>query len=135
MKFWSKALEIARASSEKAYCPYSHFKVGAAVQFKGHKEIYGGCNVENGSYGGTICAERGAILGAIAQEGAGTIDYIVVYSRTDQPIPPCGLCLQVIGEFSGDETAVILVNEKGDVMERTFSALLPSPFHFHQNSD
>jgi cytidine deaminase len=74
--------------------------VGAAIKFTHSDTITGGCNVENGSYGATICAERGAIMKAIAEEGAGKLEYVVVVTDTEEPVSPCGMCQQVIGEFA-----------------------------------
>jgi len=92
----------AAAVAEKAYCPYSHFPVGAAVLTESG-EIFAGCNVENASYGLTICAERNAIFQAVAR-GASTIRAVVISTRTADPAPPCGACRQVINEFGPNAT-------------------------------
>lgn len=93
-----KAIEAA----EKAYAPYSNFKVGCALLTKSGN-VYTGCNVENASYGLTTCAERNAIANAIGKEGEIEIDKLVVYTPTPKPTPPCGACRQVIHEFGNPE--------------------------------
>ena len=113
---------------ENAYTPYSHFKVGAALVSAATGRIYSGCNVENSSYGGTICAERNAIFSAVAKEGAIGIDLLVVVSDDDPPAPPCALCRQVISEFARPETKIVLVSKKGTELEYTFSEIMPFPF-------
>ena len=91
----------ARAAAH-AYCPYSHFRVGAAV-LTDRGEIFAGCNVENASYGLTICAERNAVFQAVAQaDGPLVIRAVVVYTPTAEPTAPCGACRQVINEFGPD---------------------------------
>lgn len=113
-----------------AYTPYSNYKVGAAVLSARTGKIYSGCNVENSSYGATVCAERNAILHAIAQEGDLGIDVVVVVSDDFPPAPPCAQCLQVLAEFSKKETSIILVSINGESVEYKFSELLPNPFIF-----
>ena len=115
---------------ENAYAPYSHFRVGAAVLSAATGRIYSGCNVENSSYGATICAERNAILQAVAKEGIIGIDKLVVVSDDDPPAPPCAQCLQVLAEFSKSDTHVVLISRKGERREYLFSELLPNPFIF-----
>ena len=93
-----KAIEAA----SKAYAPYSNFKVGSALLTKSGN-VYTGCNVENASYGLTICAERNAIANAVNTEGEVEIVKLVVYTPTPKPTPPCGACRQVIHEFGNPE--------------------------------
>ena len=122
-------VQLARQAAQNAYVPYSHFKVGAAIL--GEKGgIYTGCNVENASLGLTICAERNAILQAVAKEGIIGIDKLVVVSDDDPPAPPCAQCLQVLAEFSKSDTHVVLISRKGERREYLFSELLPNPFIF-----
>ncbi|MDD3903209.1 MAG: cytidine deaminase, partial [Sphaerochaeta sp.] len=99
--------------------------------------IYSGCNVENSSYGATICAERNAVLNAVANEGALGIDTLVVVSEDSPPAPPCAMCLQVLAEFCRADTEIHLVdvdfvekNGKGAHLVYSFSDLLPFPFIF-----
>lgn len=125
-----KAFEMAKKARNNAYAPYSKFKVGAALVSAATNKIYVGCNVENSSYGATVCAERNAILSAIAAEGPIGIDLLVVVSDDDPPSPPCALCLQVLAEFSMPETEVVLSDLDGNKSSYLFKDLLPNPFIF-----
>ena len=117
-------LNAALSARERAYAPYSKFLVGAAVLAKSGK-IYTGCNIENASYGLTVCAERNALFSAI---GAGEREFIAlcVVGDTEAPISPCGACRQVMAEFK--VPCIILANLKGDVKEYTLEELLPYGF-------
>lgn len=96
--------ETAKRARERSYSPYSGQKVGAAIRLKNGK-IFGGCNVENSSYGATVCAERTAIQSAVASEGPKIeITDIVVITDHTPPWPPCGICRQVIAEFGPNST-------------------------------
>ncbi len=125
-----KAIEEAKKAMYNAYAPYSKFKVGAAIVSSASGRIYSGCNVENASYGATICAERNAITTAITNEGAIGIDLVVVSSMVSPPALPCAVCLQVMSEFIRPETPVVLVSEDGDTIRYHYSDLLPHPFDF-----
>jgi cytidine deaminase len=118
----------ARRASQRAYCPYSRFRVGAAA-LTSEGKIFAGCNVENASYGLTICAERSAIFRAIAQ-GATRIRAVLVYTPTDQPTAPCGACRQVINEF-GPDSDIISVCDGKRVLRHQLTALLAEPFGPH----
>lgn len=118
----SKATEML----DKAYVPYSHFPVGAALLTK-DGQVYSGCNIENASYGLTNCAERTAVFKAVS-EGNKTFEYLVVTGNTDGPISPCGACRQVLAEFCEPQMPVLLTNKKGKVKETTVSDLLPGAF-------
>lgn len=124
------AIEAAWKAWDNAYSPYSKFKVGASVVSAATGRIYSGCNVENASYGATICAERNAITTAIAAEGKLGIDLLVVVSDDDPPAPPCAVCLQVIAEFAKPDTEVLLISLQGKKYRYKFSELLPKPFVF-----
>ncbi|BDG04270.1 cytidine deaminase [Anaeromyxobacter oryzae] len=115
----------ARAARGRAYAPYSRFRVGAAVRAGG--SIHSGCNVENASYGLTVCAERVAVAGAVAA-GARRLEAVAVASGTTPPTPPCGMCLQTLAEFAGPDLPVLLVGARGARVETTLGALLPSAF-------
>ena len=117
-------LEAALAARERAYAPYSKFLVGAAVRAESGK-IYTGCNIENASYGLTVCAERNALFSAV---GAGERKFtaLCVVGDTEEPISPCGACRQVMAEFK--VPCIILANLKGDVKEYTLEELLPYGF-------
>ena len=118
----------ARAAREKAYAPYSNFKVGAAVLTRDGK-IYHGCNIENASYGLTNCAERTAFFSAIADGyKSGDFDQIAVVGDTEGPVSPCGACRQVILELGGADLVVILANLENAVDISSPAALLPGAF-------
>lgn len=121
-----RLLQAARAVLARAYAPYSKFHVGAAV-LTGKGNIYAGCNVENASYGLTICAERSAIAAAVAAEGAETkIRAIAVLNGNDAPCSPCGACRQVIYEFGPQ--AVVIFQGRSGLEESTAAQLLPAGF-------
>lgn len=120
----NELIEIARQYRENAYTPYSHFKVGAAVLAASGK-VYGGCNIENSSYGLTNCAERTAIFKAVS-EGEREFAALVVIADTDGPCSPCGACRQVIADFRIPR--IIMANLKGDVKTMTLGELLPFAF-------
>ena len=115
----------ARLAAKRAYAPYSHFSVGAAV-LTGSGKIYSGCNVENASYGLCNCAERTAIFTAI-QAGERKIRAVVVYTPTATPTSPCGACRQVINEF-GPQATVIGICDGTERLATTLDALLPGAF-------
>ena len=125
-----KAREVASQVRLNAYSPYSRFQVGAAVVSASTGTIYRGCNVENSSYGATICAERGAMMQAVAAEGDFRIDMVVVVSDDDPPAPPCALCLQVLAEFATEDTVGYLYDLQGTCRVHAFDELLPYPFIF-----
>jgi len=129
------AVKLAYKARKNAYTSYSHYNVGAAVVSASTNNIYPGCNVENASYGATICAERGAIMSMIAKEGATGIKILVVVTDDNPPAPPCAQCLQVLSEFCKADTEIHLVDEayakgqkNGAHVEYKFSDLLPNPF-------
>ncbi|MHA0855801.1 cytidine deaminase [Paenibacillus sp. CMAA1364] len=121
-------LAEALKAREKAYIPYSHFGVGAALlDSKG--QVHYGCNVENAAYGPTNCAERTAMFRAIADgHQVGSFKALAVIGDTEDPIAPCGVCRQVMVELCDPHMKVILGNLKGDVLETTVSELLPGYF-------
>ena len=118
-------IAAARQARENAYAPYSNFRVGAAVRAKSGR-VYTGCNVENATYGLTVCAERVAIFKAMS-EGERGFDAIAVVADTEMLTPPCGACRQIIWEFCGD-IEVILGNLKGRVEAHRMAELFPRPF-------
>ncbi|MGD1822032.1 MAG: cytidine deaminase [Pleomorphochaeta sp.] len=134
-KLLADAIKIAYKARKNAYTPYSHYNVGAAVVSAKTNNIYPGCNVENASFGATICAERGAIMSMLAKEGETGIKMIVVVTQDNPPAPPCALCLQVLSEFSKSDTEIHLVDieyakdqTKGVHETYKFIDLLPNPF-------
>jgi len=121
----SGLIKRAEEARERAYAPYSKFKVGAALQAK-TGEIYAGCNIESSSYGLTICAERVALFKAIS-EGVRDFIRIVVTADTKEFCPPCGACRQVLADFA-PELKVILLSSSGKTKETTIAELLPEAF-------
>jgi cytidine deaminase len=115
----------AKLARENAHAAYSNFRVGAALRAISGR-IFGGCNVENSTYGLTICAERVALFKAIS-EGERGFDAIAVVTDTDSLTPPCGACRQLIWEFCGD-VPVILANLKGKTEILRMGDLFPRPF-------
>jgi cytidine deaminase len=118
-------IQAATEARTKAYAPYSHFHVGAAVQ-TGSGNIFQGCNLENSSYSASICAERVALFNAYAH-GERDVEAIAIVADTHAPCPPCGICRQVILELAGD-IDVILANLTGDIRVFKASELLPEAF-------
>ena len=118
-------VEIARAARERAFAPYSGFKVGAALETAGGAVVTG-CNVENASYGLTMCAERVAIFKAVS-EGVDKYTRLAVIADTDELTPPCGACRQIIWEFCGD-IPVTMSNLKGKTETLQMKELLPRAF-------
>jgi cytidine deaminase len=120
-----KLIAAARVVRLNAHAPYSGFQVGAALETAGGN-IVTGCNVENATYGLTICAERVAIVKAIS-EGHGKFTRIAIVADTDAPTPPCGACRQILWEFGGD-LEVILANLESVTGIYRLAQLLPLPF-------
>ena len=118
-------LTEALAAREHAHAPFSRFKVGAAIE-DGEGRIHTGCNVENATYGLTICAERVALFKAIS-EGARRFRRMAVAADTEKLTPPCGACRQVLWEFCGD-IEIALVNPRGKVETCCLKNLFPRPF-------
>jgi len=116
---------VAVTARQRAYAPYSRFMVGAAVRTEGGA-IFGGCNVENASYGLTVCAERVAVFAAVAA-GHRRITDVVVVTDASPPSAPCGACRQVLGEF-GPSARVVAFNGRGERWESTVGELLPRSF-------
>ncbi|MBL4910049.1 MAG: cytidine deaminase [Alteromonadaceae bacterium] len=123
---WQNLHKKAQQVSECAYAPYSNFKVGAALLSE-QGQVFTGCNVENASYGLTVCAERNCIATAVAQ-GTTQVSALVVYTAQQQLTSPCGACRQVIAEFMAPEAIVSLVNHLGDSQQWRVADLLPAAF-------
>jgi cytidine deaminase len=124
----------AREARDQAYAPYSSFRVGAAV-LTGSGRVFRGCNVENGSYGLCMCAERVALFLAIA-DGCrrGDFTHLAVVGDTEEPLAPCGACRQVMMELGGPQLIVVQANLRGAVSQVTMAALLPGAFALRPNS-
>lgn len=120
-----KLVKAARRASKNAYCPSSHFPVGAVVVSDDGAQ-FAGCNVENASYGLTICAERNATFQMIAKARR-RIALIVIYTPTAEPTAPCGACRQVLYEF-GPDARVLSVCDGAQQIDTTVARLLPKAF-------
>jgi cytidine deaminase len=117
---------------EKSYSPYSQRKVGAAIRLKSG-EIFTGCNIENASFGGTVCAERVAVWNAISKMGPHIeIQDVAVATDSNPAWPPCGFCRQVINEFKTNSTSIHLINATGVEKTFSFNELLPHSFNKDQ---
>lgn len=123
----SRLLKAAREARRRAHAPYSGHKIGAAL-LTADGRIFAGCNVENASYGGTVCAERVAIFKAVSEGARSPIREICVVSDAAEPWPPCGFCRQVMAEFATPDTIVHLGNTKRVVRSLAFGDLFPEAF-------
>jgi len=119
-------IRVASLARQRAHAPYSKYKVGAAVRTKRNK-IYSGANVENASYGLTVCAERCAVFAAVAAGETKDYDAIAIVIDDDKLPTPCGACRQVIAEFA-PAVRVVLATTSGLRKTTTLTALLPEPF-------
>ena len=119
-------LAAARTARRKAHAPYSGFQVGAAVLDETGR-VHAGCNVENASFGLTICAERSAVTAAVTA-GAHAILAVAVVTSSRPPAAPCGACRQVLAEFANDDALVLLAGPTGSPVERRLGELLPDAF-------
>jgi cytidine deaminase len=124
---FEKLLAAANAVRERAYAPYSHFAVGAAA-LGSDGRVYAGTNVENASYGLSLCAERAAVAAAVA---GGASEVLAVAVIADRPVPPCGACLQVIAEL-GPTATVAWGDGTGGYNVAEVSELLTKPFRFER---
>jgi len=124
-------IAVARKAKEQAYAPYSTFKVGAAL-LTGAGRCYTGCNIENASYGLTVCAERVALFKAVS-EGEADFKAVAIVADGDDYAGPCGACRQVLAEFGGG-IKVYMVDGRGDYRVREVSQLLPLAFSLKKNS-
>jgi cytidine deaminase len=125
---WQALIDAARAARDGAYAPYSLYPVGAAV-LCGSGSVYRGCNIENAAYGAAMCAERTALFAAYA---AGEREFVAlaVIAESDRPVPPCGVCRQVLVELAAD-MPVVLANMDGNTQHTTPRDLLPGAFGPH----
>ena len=121
----TKLVDAALAARHNAHTPFSNFKVGVALEDETGR-IFTGCNVENATYGLTMCAERVAVFKAVS-EGAQNFRRIAVAADTDLLTPPCGACRQILWEFCGD-VEIVLVNLQGKTETLRLKDLFPRPF-------
>ena len=115
----------AQGAMRRAYAPYSRFRVGAALLTESG-DVFRGCNVENASYPASICAERGAVMGAVAA-GQQRFALLAIATEAGEPTPPCGQCRQVLAEFA-PALPIVSVARDGTLHHWTMTELLPSPF-------
>jgi len=120
-----KLMDAAIAARESAHAPFSRFKVGAAVEDEAGR-IFTGCNIENATYGLTVCAERVAVFKAIS-EGARKFTRVAIAADTDTLTPPCGACRQILWEFCGD-VELVLTNLQGKSETLRLGTLFPRAF-------
>ncbi|MGL4774068.1 MAG: cytidine deaminase [Clostridium sp.] len=122
-----KLILSAIEAREKAYCPYSNFKVGAAALFE-DGEIYQGCNVENASYGATNCAERSAIFNGVSA-GNRVLKELALIGDINNFTYPCGICRQVIAEFAeSGKMKIYIIKNQNDYIETTLEEIMPGIF-------
>ncbi|NBU22062.1 cytidine deaminase [bacterium] len=129
-----KLFELACRTRENAYVIYSQYQVGAALLLS-NGEMVGGCNVENASYGATVCAERVAIQKAISDRGKIEVKKVMVVTDSESPWPPCGMCRQVIAEFTSDDAEIYLANLQGQCLKYSFQEIFPGAFRNNYMKD
>jgi len=132
MSVLDQAVKLAQEQRSRAYAPYSGFLVGAAVKPVGSRKLYGGCNIENASFGASLCAERTALFSAIAELGRGELEFVVVATDVAPVAVPCALCLQALAEFCPPSLPIYLANLSGIQKTYRLDALLPHPFTLKQ---
>lgn len=122
-----KLIKEAISAREKAYCPYSNFKVGAAALFE-DENIYTGCNIENASYGATNCAERTAIFNGVSK-GNKVLKELALIGDLNNYTYPCGICRQVITEFAENkDMKIYIIKNENDYIEKTLEEIMPGSF-------
>ena len=127
-KLNSELKDLAIKAMDFSHSPYSTKRIGAAIRLS-NGQIYSGCNIENASYGGTVCAERVAIWKAYSENKKPVhVTHVAVASAEESPWPPCGFCRQVLAEFAKPETQVILTNTTGKEKVLGFRELFPFAF-------
>ena len=122
---WQKLIAAATEVSEHAHAPYSGFHVGAAL-LDTHGNIHRGCNIENATFGATVCAERNAIATAVAA-GERDFEALCVITPADHPVAPCGICRQVLAEFAED-MEILMITTEGKRLNVSLAELLPHRF-------
>ncbi len=119
-------VKLAIEAREKAYVPYSKFKVGAAIEME-DGSVFTGCNIENASYGATNCAERTAIFKAVS-EGHTIMKKIAIVGDMSAFTAPCGICRQVIAEFAAKDIEIVLIKNQDEYIVKTLEEILPGAF-------
>ncbi|MEO7794424.1 MAG: cytidine deaminase [Thermoanaerobaculia bacterium] len=125
---WEPLLAAALAVRDHSHSPYSQFAVGAAVETESG-EIFSGANVENRSYGVTLCAERSAFAAAVSA-GHRRFGGVAIATASSPPAPPCGICRETMTEFCEPEMPILLCNPQGERRLTTLGELFPEPFRF-----
>lgn len=128
---WDALAAAARAASENAYAPFSQFQVGAAL-LTSDGQLFTGCNVENRTFGLTICAERTAVASWVAAGSPGTLQALAVYADSSPPARPCGMCRETLAEFAR-ELPILLTNPQGEREEVNLTEIFPQPFQWPQS--
>ena len=118
----------AMEARKQSYSPYSNFAVGAAYSMANTENISSGCNIENASYGATVCAERVALWAAKAKDQNCKFNFLVIVTAEKKATLPCALCLQVLAEFCSPDFVIYLANLKGVQEKLLLKELLPKPF-------
>ncbi|MBR2069296.1 MAG: cytidine deaminase [Candidatus Gastranaerophilales bacterium] len=133
MDIFGNLLEDAKKASKHSYSPYSKFSVGASILYESG-EIYTGCNVENASYGLSLCAERNAMASAIAKGETSKIKAIAIYSPNQTLCMPCGACRQWLSEFciNEQETKIVLEDKNYSVLVLNLGDIFPYGFKFDE---
>jgi cytidine deaminase len=119
-------ISIAKSEKQKAYAPFSNFRV-AAILIAENGKVYTGVNIENSTYGATCCAERTAIFKAVS-EGERKFKQIAIISDSDEFTYPCGICRQVMAEFASDDFQIFCSDKNGNYVRETLGSLLPNAF-------
>lgn len=122
-----KLYAAACEAQKRAHAPYSSALIGAAVLMADGR-IFSGCNVENASFGGTVCAERVAIFKAVSEGAPKQVKEVLVVSDAEKPWPPCGFCRQVIAEFANEQTLIHTANLQGRIKSFHFPEIFPEAF-------
>ena len=127
---YEELFEKAKKASENAYCPYSKFPVGASILYESNN-IYTGCNVENVSFGLTLCAERNAMAAAVSAGEKTGIKAIAIYSPKQKECMPCGACRQWLNEFASNEELKIILEAENGLTILTLKEIFPHGFKFN----
>lgn len=130
------AFKQALAAYHNAYAPYSEFQVGSVLALKSEKNPQlwpQGCNVENGSFGGTRCAEQNTIGAAVVAKVIKDAWFLVVVTHSKKPTPPCGICLQILSEFFTGDLPIYLADLNGITKSYSFKDLLPQQYIFSEH--
>ncbi|PWU22306.1 MAG: cytidine deaminase [Bdellovibrio sp.] len=121
--------DLAKAARANSYSPYSHFAVGSALKLDNGK-IYAGTNIENSSFGATVCAERVAVWKALSENPGGKLEEVLVLTNRSPAVAPCGVCRQILSEFASPNLVIHLAGPSGVERSLPFTELFPEAFQF-----